>query len=106
MVLLKYDASIDKNAIKENLKRLINQIYKLLPNRGEGLDWKKQLTTILIEFCGMDRLLLEHHTILFSLLCKLEGMFALTSEKDFLLFRKTIFECLELANELSKTLCL
>lgn len=104
---IKYDASIDNEAIKANLKRLTNQIYKLLPNWEEGIDWKKPLTTILEEFAGMDRLFLDHHSILFTLLCKLEGLFTLedtgvTAEQNFFIFRKTVFECLGLVNDLVK----
>lgn len=103
MIEIKYDAKIDKNAIVFNLKRLINQIYKLLPNREENINWEKPLTTILEELAGMDRLFLNEHKIFFSLLCKLEGLFTLSKEEDFFLFRKTIFECLNLMNELIKT---
>lgn len=36
---IKYNnIEIDNEIIKNNFKRLINQIYKLLPNREEGLD--------------------------------------------------------------------
>lgn len=101
-MILKYDANIDNEAIVVNLKRLTNQVYKLLPNREEGLDWQKPLTTIIEEFSGMDKLFLNHHIILFSLLCKLEGLFILTQEEDFFIFRKTIFECLGLISDLIK----
>ena len=103
-MLIKYSANIDENAIKINLKKLTNQIYKLLPNREEGLDWERPLSTVIVEIAGMDRLFLDHHVVLFSLLCKLEGLFTLTQETDFFTFRKTIFECLGLVNELV-TLC-
>ena len=96
---LKYDANIDNSAIVANLKRLTNQIYKLLPNWEEGIDWGKPLTTIIEELSGMDRLFLEKHPTLYSLLCKLEGLFTL-SENDFFIFRKTIFEALGLVSEL------
>lgn len=99
-MILKYNTDIDNGAIKVNLRRLINQIYKLLPNWEEGVDWHKPLTTIIEEFAGMDSLFLDHHTILFSLLCKLEGLFTLKTEKEFFIFRKTIFECLGLVNDL------
>ena len=99
-MIIKYDAYIENEAILANLKRLANQIYKLLPSREEGLDWEKPLSTIVEEFAGMDMLLLEQHKILFSLLCKLEGLFTLNNENDFLAFRKTIFECLNLVGEL------
>ena len=101
-MFIKYEAYIKDEAIQANLKRLVNQIYKLLPSREEGGDWQKPLSTIIEEFAGMDMILLEHHNLLFSLLCKLEGLFTLTEETDFLLFRKTIFECLNLVNELRK----
>ena len=36
-------------AVERNLKRLTNQIYKLLPSREEGLDWQLPLDTIIEE---------------------------------------------------------
>lgn len=101
-MILKYDIEIDDGAVEVNLNRLINQIYKLLPNREEGINWQKPLSTIIEEFSGMDRLLLNQHKILFSLLCKLEGLYTLTDEEDFQLYRRTIFECLSLVGELIK----
>ena len=99
-MIIKYDANISNEAIKYNLKRLTNQTYKLLPNWEEGSDWKRPLTTIIEEFAGMDELFLDHHDILFSLLCKLEGLFIFSKQEDFSIFRKTIFECLSLINDL------
>lgn len=104
---IKYNAEIDNKAIESNLKRLTNQIYKLLPNWEEAIDWRKPLTTIIEEIAGMDRLFLNQHIILFSLLCKLEGLFILEDygdkeKENFFIFRKTIFECLSLINELVK----
>ena len=37
-MILKYNIEIDTAAINENIKRLTNQIYKLLPNREENAD--------------------------------------------------------------------
>ena len=48
---------IDNKAICSNLKRLTNQIYKLLPNREENVDWQSPLKTIIEEFCGMSHLM-------------------------------------------------
>ena len=101
-MVLKYDADIDNDAIERRLKKLTNEIYKLLPNREENIDWEKPLYTILEELAGMDRLMCGHHDILFSLLNKLEGLFTLTEEKDFFIFRGTIFECLGLMEQLKK----
>jgi hypothetical protein len=99
---IKYDSEIDTEAIDANLKRLTNQIYKLLPNREEGIDWQAPLQTIVEEFAGMDRLLIDQHEILFQLLCKLEGLLTLNEEEDFFEYRRTIFECLSLVSILKK----
>ena len=101
-MVIKYGADIDVNAIIENLKRLTNQIYKLLPNREEDIDWKAPLNTIMEELSGMDRLLSDQHEILFSLLSKLEGLFVLVNEEDFFQYRRTIFECLTLISSLKE----
>ena len=97
-MLIKYDANIDNSAINNNLKRITNQIYRLLPVREEGGEWKKPLSTLIEELSGMDSLLIDQHAILFSLLCKLEGLLVL--DEDFQLFRRTIFECLNLISSL------
>lgn len=101
----KYGLQIEQQYIYNSIKRLTNQIYKLLPEREEGIDWEKPLNTIIVELAGMDRLLINEQNVLFPLLCKLEGLFILTREDDFLLFRRTIFECLSLMNSLRKELC-
>ena len=104
-MILDCGADINKEAIAANFKRLTNQIYKLLPNREENIDWQTPLTTIIEEISGMDRLLSEQHEILFALLCKLNGLFDLTEEDDFFLYRRTIFECLNLTSTLKEKIC-
>ena len=104
-MLIKYDIEMSGDVIKENLKRITNQIYKLLPNREEGIDWKTPLTTIMEELAGMNRLVCGDQVTYLSLLSKLEGLFELTGEEDFFLYRRTIFECLSLTNSISKELC-
>lgn len=101
-MILKYNTYIKNKAIKINLRRLTNQIYKLLPTREEAADWQKPLSTIVEEFAGMNELFLDHHDVLFSLLCKLEGLFTLSKDEEFMLFRRTIFEILGLVNELEQ----
>lgn len=101
-MFIKYNAEIQDTVIVDNLHRLINQVYKLLPNREEGIDWEKPLTTIVEELAGMDRLLIDQQDVLFPLLCKLEGLFTLVEEDDFQLYRRTIFECLSLMNSIVK----
>jgi hypothetical protein len=100
-MILRDSSVIDSQAIQDNLFRITNQIYKLLPNREEGLDWKKPLETLIIELKGMSSLLPDQKE-LFSLLCKLEALKTLEDEEDFLLYRKTIFECLGLMDVIKK----
>ena len=105
-MILKYNVDIDEQTIHNRLQNLINQTYKLLPNREEGTDWEKPLQTILEELAGMQRLMnCGYSQIFFPLLNKLEGLYSLTDDQDFLCYRRTIFECLNLMNTLQKELC-
>ena len=99
-MVLRDNLEIDAAAISTNIKRLINQTYKLLPNREEDIDWQTPLTTIIEELSGMARLLIRYQTELFTILCKLEGLYNLTEEKDFFLYRRTVFECLGLMSSI------
>lgn len=92
---------VSNEAVLSNLNRITNQIYKLLPSREEGIDWEKPLQTLIIELTGMNNLLADQVN-LFSLLCKLEALKTLNKEEDFFLYRKTIFECLGLLDEVKK----
>ena len=103
-MLLKYEMNIDKEAIRINLSRLTNQIYKLLPLREEGGDWQRPLETIMEEIAGMDRLFLDQQPTLYKLSCKLEGLYSLDHSGDFMIYRGVIFECLGIIGELSKCL--
>ena len=102
-MVLKYDIDIAEDAIIENIDRIINQIFKLLPSREEGGDWETPLHNLILEVGGMNRLLSDQ-TILFSLLCKMEALTILTEEDDYLAFRKLIFECLGLLKQLKTCL--
>lgn len=46
-MILKYNIDIENEVIFNRLQNLINQTYKLLPSREEGLDWVKPLKTII-----------------------------------------------------------
>ena len=98
-MIIKYNAEYSREPVLENLDRMTNQVFKLLPSREEGSDWETPLHNLILEVIGMNRLLIDQ-TILFSLLCKLETLTVLTEEDDFFDFRKIIFECLGLIKEL------
>lgn len=102
-MVIKYNIEIQDKAILKNIDRITNQIFKLLPSREEGSDWQTPLENLIIEIGGMAELL-KDHTDLFSLLCRMENLSTLTKEEDFLLYRKTIFECLGLINGIKSCL--
>ena len=103
-MVFKYDVRFDSEAIINNLDRITNQIFKLLPNREEGSDWETPLQNLILEIIGMKMLWLDHQTELFSLLCKMEALSTLTEEEEFFVFRKLIFECLGILNGIKKCL--
>ena len=98
MVSIKYNADIKEQIIRDDLKKIVNQVYKLLPMREEKSDWQKPLETLMVQLGGMNRLFEDQQEVFFPLLCKMEGLFTLTEEKDFQIYRRTIFECLGLLN--------
>lgn len=105
-MILKYNVDIEEQAIHNRLQNLINQTYKLLPSREEGADWEKPLQTVLEELAGMQRLMnCGYSEIFFPLLNKLEGLYSLVEDDDFLCYRRTIFECLGLMNDLQRLIC-
>ena len=102
-MVIKYNVDIQKEAIVKNIDRVTNQIFKLLPLREEGGDWQTPLKNLILELSGMAELLIDHVN-LFTLLCKMESLLSLKEENDFLNYRKIIFECLGLINEVRKCL--
>ena len=105
-MILKYNIDIEEQTIHNRLQNLINQTYKLLPSREEGADWEKPLQTILEELAGMQRLMnCGYSEIFFPLLNKLEGLYSLVEDDDFLCYRRTICECLGLMNDLQRLIC-
>lgn len=96
---------INKESIDFNLKRIINQVYKLLPMREEGRDWKKPLQTLIEQLSGMKRLIDGQDDLFFLILCKMEGLFSLNKNEDMTIYRRIIFECLGLLNTLEQNVC-
>lgn len=56
-------------------------------------DWEKQLDTVIIEIAGLHEIYLQNPDLL-QLLAKLEGLKEI--DISFLLYRKTVFECIGL----------
>ena len=81
-----------------NIKRLTNQLWKLIPMRENEENWLNQLETVIIEIVGLKEIFLLTPSFL-VLLSKLEGLKAI-EDLDFSLYRKTVFECITLLREI------
>ena len=99
-MIIKYDKDeFDKETIEQEFNQLINQIYKLLPMREEGKEWKRTALNLINEVRGLNKILVDQF-VLFNLLCKMEGLVELDKEDDFLQYRSIIFECLNILTKL------
>lgn len=95
-MITKYGYEFSNEEINKEVIRLTNQLWKLIPMRENGEEWEKQLATVIIDIAGKDEIFL-HNSQFLQLLSKLEGLRA--TEVEFAIYRKTIFECINLLNE-------
>ena len=95
----KYDITFTKEEIKNEILRLTNQLWKLIPMWENNEDWNKQLNTVIVDIAGKDEIFL-HNSHFLQLLSKLEGL--RVDEVEFNIYRKTIFECINIINEISR----
>lgn len=90
----KYGINFPESVREQDLKRLINQLWKLIPMRENEEDWSSHLAVLIEEISG----LVEIYKIKpegLILLSKLEGLSSKVCE-DFMLYRKTVFRCIDL----------
>ena len=92
----KYGMRVEKVDFELYLITLKNKIYKLLPLKEEHLDWSKYLNTVIVEVSGLNELF-DNQPQLIKKKKKLEGLYRL---EDFMLYRRTIFECLNIVEDL------
>lgn len=95
----KYNIDFSKEEIKDEVIRLTNQLWKLIPMWENNEDWNKQLESVIIDIAGKDEIFL-HNSHFLQLLSKLEGL--RVEETEFIIYRKTVFECINLINEVVK----
>lgn len=91
-----YGFSFSDEVINSDIKRLTNQLWKLIPMKENDEDWSKQLNSVIIEIAGKHELFNADQRFL-QLLSKLEGLKIVNLE--FPLYRKTVFECINLLQE-------
>lgn len=94
---------IDDDILRFNVKRLTNQVYRLLPAKEEGNDWVKPLETCIIELLGLGDLFPDQPKFL-MLVSKLDGLRVSKDDIEFALYRRTIFECCGILNKIEKEL--
>lgn len=97
MLCDKYEIEFSQETIKATTRRLTNQLWKLIPMRENSEDWEKQLDTVTLEIAGLNELFIG--PLFLQLLSKLEGLRII--ESNFELYRKTIFECINILQELN-----
>lgn len=100
----KYNLDFSKEVIQASEKRLINQIWKLIPMKENSEDWQNQITKVIIEILGLQEIFLYNAKFLI-LLSKLEGLLKIEESLDFDIYRKEIFESISLLHELGEELC-
>lgn len=86
--------------IQRDLRRLVNQIWKLLPMRENNEDWQKQLGTVLNELYGL-QLMFDDRLDFLILISKLEG---LRKTEEFMTYRVVVFSAISLLTELANSL--
>lgn len=93
----KYGIGFSEEIKAIDTKRLINQLWKLIPMKENNEDWISHLAIVTEEISGLVEIYKDKVEGLI-LLSKLEG---LTSKEcdDFMLYRKTVFRCIDLLSQ-------
>ena len=98
--MMYYNIEIRNSVIVSDLRRLINQIWKLIPMREHEEDWQKQLDSVLVELRGLHAMFGDQLNFLI-LISELEG---LREVINFMTYRSTVFSALSLLTELTNSI--
>ena len=102
MIDTKYhNISFEENSVVSDIKRLINQVWKLIPMKENNEDWKKQINQVLIEIIGLQNLF-ENKIDLLIIISKLEGL--KECNLDFKDFRALVFSIITLLSDANERL--
>lgn len=94
MIKTIYSSSIEKDTLIDDLMRLTNQIWKLIPMRENNELWVEHLNTVIAEISGLYKILDLDGLILLS---KLEGL--KYNNIDFMTYRSSVFKCINILNK-------
>lgn len=93
----KYGFEISTSVLEQNITRLVNQLWKIIPMRENNEDWARQLETVKLEIAGLNEIFVQDPRFL-QLLSKLEGL-QVEQNIEFPVYRKTVFEAISLLQE-------
>lgn len=96
-IATKYGFEVSSFVLEQNVTRLVNQLWKIIPMRENEEDWAKQLETVKIEIAGLNEIFVQDPRFL-QLLSKLEGL-QIEQDIEFPVYRKTVFEAISLLQE-------
>ena len=97
-MMTKYGYKFSEKAIAQDIERLTNQLWKLIPMRENDEPWKIHLSSLIVEISGLGKI--YNNASMLCLLSKLEGI--QITDIDFALYRKTVFEAITLLREAIK----
>lgn len=95
----KYSFSFSKDTFDMDMRRLVNQVWKLIPMRENQEDWQVHLNIIIEEIAGLHEVFNSQINYLI-ILSKLEGLRHPVCD-DFMIYRKTVFRCIDLLGKLT-----
>lgn len=90
----KFEIGFPDETKEQYIRRIINQLWKLIPMRENREDWISHLNTLIEELSGLVEIYKSKPEGL-ALLSKLEGLTSPVCD-DFMLYRKTVFRCIDL----------
>ena len=89
---------VPDTVITQDINRLTNQLWKLIPMRENQEDWANHLDSLIVELAGLNELSSNTDEKFLILLSKLKGL--KIEDTDFQIYRKTVFECISLLREM------
>lgn len=97
LLISKYNLEVPNESFVNEINRLTNQIWKLIPMRENEEDWLAHLQTVIVEITGLGEIVMLDENLL-PLLEILEGINI--KETDFRIYRKLVFEAISLLRKL------
>ena len=85
---------VEKQVVANDISRLINQVWKLIPMRENNENWKKQIDFLLVEVRGLQARFNDHFDFLIAI-SSLEGLRS-SDVIEFVHYRSVVFSIISL----------